>query len=147
MRYEAWAAEAHRPSRRTVSGPTRLARGCCLLYVGLLAFVLLFIGNPQKFADSPAFVSLYRQVEPGLHVGLFACLAFLVSASRVPIHPVIQATVIILFAAGSEGIQVWLPNRTPRLGCFVQDVLGLLLGLVAWIAVCDLSAAFRRWRR
>ena len=130
MRYETWESDRYRPRRRAISGAAKLARGCCLLYGSLLGFVLLFIGNPTKFVDAPAFQSLYSDIEPGLHVGLFACLAFL-----------------ILFAAGSEAIQIWLPNRTPRWGCFIQDVAGLFLGFVTWIAASDLLASFRRWRR
>tara|TARA_R110002073_G_scaffold8761_5_gene46885 strand:- start:3802 stop:4245 length:444 start_codon:yes stop_codon:yes gene_type:complete len=147
MRYETWESDRYRPRRRAISGAAKLARGCCLLYGSLLGFVLLFIGNPTKFVDAPAFQSLYSDIEPGLHVGLFACLAFLVSAARWPVNAIVQATVLILFAAGSEAIQIWLPNRTPRWGCFIQDVAGLFLGFVTWIAASDLLASFRRWRR
>ncbi len=147
MRYESWESDDSRPRRRVISGAAKLARVGCLLYVVLLAGVLLFIGNPTKFIDSPTFVLLYRAVEPGLHVGLFACLAFQASASRWPVHPLLQAIVLILFAAGSEAVQFWLPNRTPRWGCFVQDVSGLALGFVAWKAAAGLVASFRRWRR
>ncbi len=130
-----------------ISGAAKLARVGCWLYVGLLAVVLLFIGNPTKFIDSPTFVSLYRVVEPGLHVGLFACLAFLVSGSRWHVHPVVLAIVLILSAAGSEAIQFWLPHRTPRWDCFAQDIVGLFIGFVAWVAAADLVASLRRWRR
>ncbi len=74
MRYESWESDSDRPRRRIASGAAKLARSGCWLYVGLLAFVLLFVGNPTKFIDSPTFVSLYHTVEPGLHVGLFACV-------------------------------------------------------------------------
>ncbi len=95
MKYESWERDGYQPTRRMVSGTAKLARLGCSLYVGLLAVVLLFIGNPTKFIDSPTFVSLYRAVEPGLHVGLFACLAFLVSGSRWPVHPIVLVNVLI----------------------------------------------------
>lgn len=147
MRYESWENDDFYRERRAQSWAVQLARVSCLLYLGLLAFVLLAIGNPTKFVDTQEFVSLYRSVEPGLHVGLFACLAFLVSASRWPFPPLVQVIALLLFAGGSEAVQLWLPYRTPRWGCFVQDVAGLLIGFVLWIAVIDLAASVRRWRR
>lgn len=146
MRYESWESDGYRPRRRMIFGAAKLARRCCLLYGSLLVFVLLFIGNPTKFVNAPAFQSLYRDIESGLHVGLFACLAFLICVSRWPVHAAVQAIVLILLAAGSEVIQVWLPHRTQRWGCFVQDAAGLCIGFVTWIAASDLLASLRRWR-
>ena len=150
MRDKIWANDAHEvfgPPRLTNSRIVSLARVSCLVYFGLLASVLLAIGNTTKFVDVGEFVSLYSTIEPGLHIGLFACLAFLVSASRWPLHPLTQAIALVLYAGGSEAVQLWLPHRTPRWGCFVQDIVGLFFGFLAWLAIVDLSASVRRWKR
>lgn len=108
-------------------------RRACLLYLVMLGVVMLFIGNPLKYyGDYPWFVGLYEVIEPGLHVGLFAALAFLVAASRWRLHPAYQVGLLVAFAAGSELVQWFLPNRAPRLFCFVQDIGGLMLGTAAW---------------
>ncbi len=120
-------------NRTTHKRANRIMRRACLLYLFMLSFVMLFIGNPLKYTrDYPRFVELYEAIEPGLHVGIFAVLAFLVVASRWRIHPLYLASLLVVFAAGTELIQMVLPNRTPRFFCFVQDVIGLLLGAAAW---------------
>ncbi len=120
-------------------------RGVCLLYLLMLSFVMLFIGNPLKYlGDDPGFVALYEAIEPGLHLGIFAVFAFLVAASRWPLHPVYQASLLVAFAAGTELVQIVLPNRTPRFFCFVQDTGGLVLGAAAWGFVVLVG---RSWRK
>lgn len=109
-----------------------VARKACTVYLLLLVTVILFIGNPLKYVDAPIFVMVYKTVEPGLHVGLFAILGFLVCASRWRVHPTIQTGVLVTLAAGSELVQFLLPNRTPRIGCFMQDIVGLAIGTAIW---------------
>lgn len=124
-----------------------LARITGALYLAVLLFVLLFIGNPLKFVDDPQFVSAYKTVEPALHVGLFAGLSFLVAASGLQLPVSVQAGLLVLLAAASELVQFWLPNRTPRLGCFFEDVVGLAIGAITWFIVVELLTTRGRVRR
>ena len=124
-----------------------LARMVSGLYLAGLLFVLLFVGNPLKFVDDPQFVSAYKTVEPGLHVGLFAGLAFLVAASQFRVPFMVQAGLLTSLAAISELVQIWLPNRTPRMGCFVEDIIGLAIGAIAWFIFLDLLTTLNRVRR
>ncbi len=123
-----------------------VARRLFVAYFLLLIFVLVFIGNPLKFIDQPQVVSAYKAVEPVLHVGLFAVLGLLVCASRWRFPLSVQAVWLVLLAAGSELIQFWLPARTPRLNCFLQDITGLFLGGMAWLMIFDWVAKFDRPR-
>lgn len=124
-----------------------LARMVSGLYLVGLSFVLLFVGNPLKFVDDPQFVSAYKTVESGLHVGLFAGLAFLVAASQFRVPFMVQAGLLTSLAAISELVQIWLPNRTPRMGCFVEDIIGLAIGAIAWFIFLDLMTTLNRVRR
>lgn len=126
---------------------TPLARIAGAIYLAGLLFVLLFIGNPLKFVDDPQFVSAYKTVEPALHVGLFAGFSFLVAASQLRFPVVFQAGLLVLLAASSELAQIWLPNRTPRIGCFVEDIIGMAIGAIAWFIFLDLIATLERVRR
>ncbi|WP_430454430.1 hypothetical protein [Rhodopirellula europaea] len=124
-----------------------LARMVSGLYLVGLSFVLLFVGNPVKFVDDPQFVSAYKTVEPGLHVGLFAGLALLVAASQLRLPFMVHAGLLTSLAAISELVQIWLPNRTPRMGCFIEDIIGLAIGAIAWFVFLELITTLNRVRR
>lgn len=121
-----------------------LARRVCVFYLFLLGTVILLIGNPLKYVDDPVFAKAYKTIEPGLHVGLFAILGFLVGASRWRVHPMIQIGLLVTLAASSELVQFLLPNRTPRIGCSVQDVVGLVIGAAVWALLVYASNERRR---
>jgi VanZ family protein len=98
-----------------------LARGAFAAAV-LVSLVVLF-------APADAVPSAPPGVDKLVHASLFAALALTgrwAGIARVPLAPL-----LVLYAAGSEVLQ-GLVGRDAAVGDWVADVVGLLLGLLAW---------------
>jgi hypothetical protein len=99
----------------------RLARGAFAGAV-LVSLAVLF-APPSDVPSSPP------GVDKIVHASLFAALAL--TGRWAGIARVVLAPVLVLYAAGSEVLQ-GLIGRDAAVGDWVADVVGLLLGLLAW---------------
>ena len=102
-----------------VHGP--LARGAFAVAV-LVSFAVLFAP-----ADDVPFAP--AGVDKLVHASLFAALA--VTGSWAGISRAVLAPVLVLYGAGSEVLQSFI-GRDAAVGDWLADVVGILLGLLAW---------------
>lgn len=98
-----------------------LARGAFAVAV-LVSFAVLFAPASDVPSAPPG-------VDKIVHASLFAVLAL--TGRWAGIARVVLAPLLVLYAAGSEVVQ-GLIGRDAAVGDWVADVVGLLLGLLAW---------------
>jgi hypothetical protein len=98
-----------------------LARGAFAVVV-LVSFAVLFAP-----ADDVPFAP--AGVDKLVHASLFAALA--VTGSWAGVSRVVLAPVLVLYGAGSEVLQ-GLIGRDAAVGDWLADVVGILVGLLAW---------------
>jgi hypothetical protein len=101
-----------------------LAQGACGVVV-LVSLVVLFAP-----ADDVPFAP--AGVDKLVHASLFLALAG--TGRWAGIRWAVLAPALVLYAAGSEVVQ-GLIGRDAAVGDWIADVVGLLLGLVAWQTV------------
>ena len=102
-----------------VQGP--VARGAFAVVV-LVSFAVLFA--PAQDVPAAPF-----GVDKLVHGSLFAALAL--TGRWAGVGRAVLAPALVLYAAGSEVIQ-GLIGRDAAVGDWLADVLGVLIGLVAW---------------
>jgi hypothetical protein len=98
-----------------------LARGAFAVAV-LVSLAVLFAPASDVPSSPPG-------VDKIVHASLFAALALTgrwAGVSRVVLGPA-----LVLYAAASEVVQGWI-GRDAAVGDWVADVVGVLLGLLAW---------------
>ena len=102
-----------------VHGP--LARGAFAL-AGLVSLAILLAPASDVPSAPPG-------VDKLVHATLFAALAL--TGRRAGISRAVLAAVLVLYAASSEVIQ-GLIGRDAAVGDLLADVVGVLIGLLAW---------------
>lgn len=86
-----------------------------------------------------------------MHIPLFTGLALVtlwaIVASRRQ-RALLVFAALLLFAAGDEILQLWVPGRDASFADFLRDALGVLIGIGIAEAVRPLALALRReWER
>lgn len=116
----------------------RLTRIACVAYL-VLTSVLLLAPDPWElmgFDDSPSVGGR------GEHFCMFAVLAFLVHAGRGPLSRRWTVAALIGYALATETLQAFIPTRCVELLDYLENLLGLAAGTIAWLAA---RKARRAW--
>jgi hypothetical protein len=111
-----------------------LIRFASLTYVGVLSVLLL---TPM---DSVASASLYwpnsalALLVPGVHFFAILLLGLLIFAARWPLPLWSAVSILAVYAVGTEGLQSFIPSRTPEFRDLVQNLGGLGVATAFWLA-------------
>jgi hypothetical protein len=119
----------------------RVVRWACVAFWLFLTLLLL---SP----DPRALLGLERLADrlpnPKVaHVVCFTLLAMLVHASRFPLRRGLLVGMLVAYAASTEGLQYFVPNRTAALADVALNLSGLALGTVLWRAAGQAALAWR----
>jgi VanZ family protein len=96
----------------------------------LLLTVLLLAPDPLELLGiTGATDSSGRRME---HFALFAVLALVVCASRLPVRRGAVAGLLVAYALIAETLQAFVPTRNVELLDYVENLLGLATGGVIW---------------
>lgn len=106
-----------------------LIRLACAVYWSLLT-VLLLVPEPAKLLGLQR--AAVASVNRGSHFVFFLVLAVLVSASRWPVGRRLLAFALVAFAFVTEGLQWFVPTRHVDPLDLVENLLGLLAGVLIW---------------
>lgn len=110
-------------------------------YVGAVRFACvafwLFLTLLLLSPDPRALLGLERMADrlpnPKVaHVVCFTLLALLVHASRFPLRRGLLWGLLVAYAASTEGLQYFVPNRSARLTDVGLNLSGLAFGTVLW---------------
>ena len=128
------ARRVHRSAASPIANLTdllmRLIRLSCAAYFVLLS-VLLLTPDPLEllgFDSSPAGGGW------GAHFCVFAALAFLTHAGRPPLSLRWTIVALIAYALATETLQIFIPLRCVELLDYLENLLGLAAGTIAWLA-------------
>jgi VanZ family protein len=117
------------PEARRVFSSTAGWRAAQWVYaIGLL--VLLLAPHPKQTVEHHAAWLPLELLEGWAHVILFVPMGLLTLPAAWPASPARQGACLATYAAGSELIQFASPTRTPQLMDAVQDLIGLLVGVM-----------------
>lgn len=120
-----------------------LIRLACVAY-WLMLTVLLLVPDPIKLLGlKRATVAAMGQ---GTHFFFFLALAVLVSASRWPIRGGVLAAALVGFAFVTEGLQWFVPRRHVDPIDLIENLAGLLAGVLIWQAFSKMTAKGRSHR-
>jgi VanZ family protein len=78
----------------------------------------------------------------GQHAVIFVCLALFGAASRWPVSRTILGALLAAYAVGTEGLQSFIPSRTPEWADVGENMLGIAIGF----GLCAVWARIRRPR-
>jgi VanZ family protein len=113
----------------------------------LLLFVLTHLpGDPRPEPPEGVIPHLDKLA----HSAAFAGLAFLACVGASTFRPVTPqvlgsvAAALALYAAVDEQTQGWVPFRVPDFRDWVADMLGMLVGLCAFLLACRLASRSAR---
>ena len=122
----------------------------------LTVLIVVAIVLPVETFDSlmaPLNAQIKRQGSPLLagKIGHIICFAFFVIflqsiRKSLRLHHVDLYAVTILLAAATEGMQLFVPGRTPQLRDFIFDILGIGLGTILFVLYCQYSNVANRPR-
>ena len=104
------------------------AKTLCLLYVGVLYWLLLTSGPRMLLrARVDAFLPWHDVLAVG-HLLCFTLLAALAFLSRRKMPPWAVLLLLVIAAVGTEFLQGWVPMRTPEMADCLQNLAGIALG-------------------
>jgi len=107
----------------------RLVRLVCAVYC-LFVTLLLLVPEPLMLLgieDVPI-----PGGGRGIHFVLFALLAFVMHASRFPVHRGLTMAVLVAYALFTESLQGLVPTRTVEFLDLLENLLGLGAGTAIW---------------
>ncbi len=105
------------------------ARAACLLYLAALT-TLLLVPDPLAW-----LWGLAPDISPpsrGVHFTAFFILAALCAASRLPWKATTQGALLVVYALTAESLQSLVDSRSVELIDYIENLLGLAVGAVAW---------------
>jgi hypothetical protein len=100
------------------------------VYAGFVSFLLLTAHPLQMLGLGACSGTL--SAGRGQHAIIFLGLALFSTASRWPISRVTLASLLAAYGVGTEGLQAFIPSRTPEWADVVENLLGIVIGF----AVC-----------
>ncbi len=113
----------------------RIATLLFLLYLALLTAGLL-VSNPFALAGSgePWLEKTYgAYLEPMGHFLGFLVLGLLASVSRWPRCWTTRVALLLAYALVTEGLQTFVPHRTPDMKDLIQNLAGAAVGVaIGW---------------
>lgn len=114
------------------------------LRIGLLA-ALLSATAWLLVAPAPLPLGISVQREMGFvgHIGIFGILTFTFGATF-PCAKWWAAAVLLIMAVLLEAVQVFVPRRDADLADFAMNCLGILLGLITFLAGVVLTTGIHR---
>jgi VanZ family protein len=123
--------------------PARIRVWCRVAFVAFAGFAtfLLLAAHPFDLLGLAGY-SATLSAGRGQHVLLFAVLAFLGVASRWPFPRTALACLLAGYALATEGLQAFVPPRTPELADVAENLLGIAAGFALY-AACVRIGAFR----
>ena len=101
-----------------------------LLYLAILTVGLL-VSNPFAIAGSREFWlrEVYvAYIDPVAHFVLFSVLGLLAYGSRWPARLAVRMALVVVYAVATEGLQHFVPQRTPELKDVLQNLAGTAVG-------------------
>ena len=110
----------------------RSIRLVCAVYC---LFVTLLLVAP----DPLTLLGIERLPTPeggrGVHFVVFALLAFVVHASRFPVHRGLTSALLVAYAILTELLQGFVPSRSVEFLDLLENLLGLGAGTAIWLLV------------
>ena len=110
----------------------RSVRLVCAVYC---LFVTLLLVAP----DPLTLLGIERLPTPeggrGVHFVVFALLAFVVHASRFPVHRGLTSALLVAYAILTELLQGFVPSRSVEFLDLLENLLGLGTGTAIWLLV------------
>ena len=108
----------------------RSVRLVCAVYC---LFVTLLLVAP----DPLTLLGIERLPTPeggrGVHFVVFALLAFVVHASRFPVHRGLTSALLVAYAVLTESLQGFVPSRSVEFLDLLENLLGLGAGTAIWL--------------
>lgn len=115
---------------RMVSWP----RVLCLGYLAVFLWLLLTEDPARILPWKSSLKTVGGAAAPVAHLMGFTLLTFLAFVSRWPVRRRTVVLGLLVCASGTELLQRLVPRRTPELGDFVLNVVGIGLGAAIWVA-------------
>ncbi|NLE39597.1 MAG: VanZ family protein [Pirellulaceae bacterium] len=106
-----------------------IVRLVCLAYV---AFLTLLLVSPDPARWFGLWFPRGGGGGIGVHFATFLTLGVLVGASRIPVRTSVLIVLLLSYAIGMELLQWFSPPRTVELKDFVENLLGLVVGITLW---------------
>jgi hypothetical protein len=115
--------------------PARIRVWCRVAFVVFAGFVtfLLLAAHPLELLGLSGYSGPLSS-GLGQHVVLFTALSFLGVASRWPFPRTTLACLLAGYALATEGLQAFIPPRTPELADVAENVLGIAAGFAIYAA-------------
>jgi hypothetical protein len=117
-------------------------RTLCIAYL-LFLTTLLMVSDPMRLVCARGgLLALFQSLMSSAHLLSFLTLTVLGLAARWPIPRWGIAVTLVFYAGMTEIVQGFLPPRTPELQDWLQDLVGIVIGM----ALCWTTAAiFGAW--
>ena len=109
-------------------------RRLCLVYWAVLTILLLTRNPLYWFRAAPPLLKTYRLFDSVTHLVAFTILAFLMLAARWPVSHRRLFAWLAVYAFVTEALQSLIPPRRTDAIDFIEDLIGLGLGAVIWLA-------------
>jgi len=131
-----------------------MARNNLLTVVLKRAFLILMLGGIFYLSHQPSLKvipPLFQHQDKVLHAGLFFLLFISMIVNRElcrGFHPIPVIFVFgLIYAAGDEIHQSFVPGRDCSAGDFIADIAGLAAGLALYLLYCRMYSCDDRFER